>query len=54
MDGEEVKPKPKRCPCGRIAMPVCGSDGKTYGNICTLNCQKRNDENLTLAHEGTC
>uniref|UniRef100_A0A182WTA9 Kazal-like domain-containing protein n=1 Tax=Anopheles quadriannulatus TaxID=34691 RepID=A0A182WTA9_ANOQN len=29
------------CPCHMIAEPVCGSDNKTYGNDCELNCDAK-------------
>ncbi len=28
-----------RCVCGPLYMPVCGSDEKTYPNICSAMCQ---------------
>ena len=47
------------CPgaCRKIYKPVCGSDGKTYGNACSLDnkrrCEPGNDD-LQIAHEGKC
>merc|ERR1712010_388375 len=32
--------KPKLCMCPKIHKPVCGSDGKTYGNSCMAKCKK--------------
>ncbi|CAB4037849.1 Kazal-type serine ase inhibitor 3, partial [Paramuricea clavata] len=35
--------------------PVCGSDGKTYGNICFLNAADcESEEDITVVHPGPC
>merc|ERR1719271_894852 len=31
---------PKGCACPKIYKPVCGKDGKQYGNSCIAKCQK--------------
>jgi len=41
--------------CLRNWVPICGTDGITYGNLCQMEsfaCQKR--LNLLVAHEGEC
>ncbi|XP_070270299.1 MARCO-like protein [Myotis yumanensis] len=41
--------------CHSIYKPVCGSDGKTYGNRCLFNEAKRlSGGNLYLYHDGKC
>lgn len=43
------------CAC-RSQRPLCGSDGRTYAQICRLQeaARARPDANLTLAHPGPC
>ena len=44
--------------CGFVCIPglppVCGSDGKTYSDICALKNAQCHDPSLTLVHEGEC
>ena len=41
--------KPKLCICNRMYKPVCGVDGKTYGNPCHAKCK-----NVDVEHDGRC
>lgn len=42
------------CICTANYLPVCGSDGQTYGNECSLNCQQKTKVGLEVAHQGEC
>ncbi|XP_031623369.1 serine protease inhibitor dipetalogastin-like [Contarinia nasturtii] len=56
-EDEKVVPVPyavEDCVCARNFVPVCGSDGNTYSNECTLNCARKNINGLSLKHKGEC
>ncbi|CAG9861988.1 unnamed protein product [Phyllotreta striolata] len=42
------------CTCSEDHQQACGSDGKTYDNECSLNCERNMGRNLTLAFRGAC
>ncbi|XP_037708510.1 serine protease inhibitor dipetalogastin-like [Drosophila subpulchrella] len=41
------------CPCTLLLAPVCGSDSKTYSNLCLLQCEGKG-KGVTLAKRGHC
>jgi len=40
--------------CPMIYRPVCGSDGKNYGNKCMFGYAQCKDKTLKLKNEGPC
>lgn len=40
------------CICPMVYQPVCGTDGRTYGNMCQLQCMV--SLGVSLSHEGPC
>ncbi|XP_071463246.1 serine protease inhibitor Kazal-type 6-like [Marmota flaviventris] len=54
-DSMNSKNPPRNKKCQSIYKPVCGSDGKTYGNQCVFDQAKRSSNGkLNLKHEGKC
>lgn len=53
---EPTPPLPPLCAtaCPMHYAPVCGSDGQTYSNACTLKSLNCNKPGVTLAHAGPC
>lgn len=45
----------KQCRCAKDFQPICGSDGKTYPNICVLRCEQQTiNDRLTALYSGAC
>lgn len=42
------------CICHTEEEPVCGSDKKTYGNVCQFKCQQTKNKSLMLLWPGAC
>ncbi|KDO22140.1 hypothetical protein SPRG_10958 [Saprolegnia parasitica CBS 223.65] len=41
-------------PCNRMFKPVCGSDNKTYNNMCLFENAQCANRGLALLHDGSC
>lgn len=50
------KHMPPACVCSELCMPpaMCGSNGKSYCDVCHLRCAQSKDPSLTLKHVGVC
>ncbi|XP_067219091.1 ovoinhibitor-like isoform X2 [Chanodichthys erythropterus] len=54
-DGVRAPTKPSPIMCPMIYKPVCGSDGKTYGNECALNAANQASKTkIVILKEGEC
>ena len=45
----------KNCECPRIYIPVCGTDNKTYTNLCWMNCMnEKRGTDVEIFYAGHC
>lgn len=42
------------CICTREYHPICASNGITYSNKCSYNCEKDRNKELSIKFEGEC
>lgn len=42
------------CYCGKIYMPLCASDGRTYNNKCEFECARKERQELKIVRDGSC
>ncbi|XP_014204369.1 leech-derived tryptase inhibitor C-like [Copidosoma floridanum] len=55
LSSEAQRKKPCDCAAITLYKPVCGTDGRTYGNSGQLGCyNKCNNKKVRVAHEGRC
>ncbi|XP_075980133.1 thrombin inhibitor rhodniin-like isoform X2 [Anticarsia gemmatalis] len=53
-EGSIRRPRATDCICTLEYSPVCGNDGKTYPNRCSLLCDKKSNPRLEVARAGPC
>ncbi|XP_045762885.1 serine protease inhibitor Kazal-type 1-like [Maniola jurtina] len=47
------EPKKNNCYCSKIYDPVCGTNNKSYYNLCQLQCETK-PGTVTVQHQGKC
>lgn len=53
-DIPDSKPELHSCFCTFEFMPVCGSDGTTYANLCELECERNDNFDLRVTKYSAC